>query len=225
MEFTLLAAAATGVAAIWATNRLLRHRITIAAPTDSLVGAAAVGLFIGRLASMMTAGVNPLTRPGDILIVRGGVATGFATIGAITALAWIGRHALPATLDQTAPAALAGLAGWHGGCLWRGTCLGTATDVPWAIESAGTAIGRHPVEMYAALGFVAAALVVATLMQRPWIGFGAALASAGIVRLLTEPLRLSIMGGPVRWYIAAIVVGLTIIAFSSRIPRSLPRGE
>ncbi|MEX0756593.1 MAG: prolipoprotein diacylglyceryl transferase family protein [Acidimicrobiia bacterium] len=224
MELTLLAAALTGAMSVWIANRLLRTRVSVDRPTDVLVGAAAVGLLIGRLAAMIGAGVNPVMRPADILIVRGGVSTGFAALGALGVLAWTNRDRLPMALDQLAPAALAGLAGWHGGCVWRGACLGTASELPWAITSAGTSITRHPVELYAAVGFVVAALVTARFMDRPWTGVGVGLILAGAVRLATEPLRVSITGGPVGWYVAAIVVGIGTAVVGQRLTRTRPPG-
>lgn len=224
MELTLLAAAMTGAAAVWITNRLLSDRIGIDRPTDALIGAAAVGLALGRLAAMIEAGVNPLLRPGDILIVRGGVSTVFATVGALGMLAWSFRHRLPAALDQLAPGALAGLAGWHGGCVWRGTCLGSVSDLPWAMTSTGTEITRHPVEIYAALGLLAAAVIAVRLGNRPWMATGFGLAAAGTIRAVTEPLRVSISGGPVAWYLAATVIGTLVAATGHRLTRTRPPG-
>lgn len=224
MEFTLLAAALTGAAAVWIANRLRKAEVDVDRPTDVLIGAAAVGLILGRLASMMSAGVSPLAHPGDILAVRGGVSTGFAALGALGVLAWTHRNQLPTALDELAPAALAGLAGWHGGCVWRGTCLGTVSELPWAITSPGTAVTRHPVEIYAALAFVLAAVGVARLGSRPWVATGVGLAAAGAIRLATEPMRVSITGGPVEWYAAAIVAGLAVAVLGQRLTRTRPPG-
>lgn len=224
MELTLLAAALTGALSVWVANRLLRARLSVDRPTDVLIGAAAVGLLTGRLAAMIGAGVNPILRPADILVVRGGVSTGFAALGALAVLVWSHRDRLPAALDQLAPAALGGLAGWHGGCVWRGACLGTASELPWAVASAGTPVTRHPVEIYAAIGFVAAAFVTARFMDRRWIATGVGLALAGAVRLATEPLRVSITGGPTEWYLSAIVVGVGITVFGQRLTRTRPPG-
>ncbi len=143
MEFTLLFAAATALAAMWIANRMARPDVE--KPTDLLIGAAAVGLFVGRLAAMVIDGVNPITNPGDIIIVRAGVDTGFATVGALAALAWATRAGLPRVSDLLAPAAVAGLAGWHAGCVWRDACLGTVSEpssfvLPSpAVRSGGTA--------------------------------------------------------------------------------------
>lgn len=222
MELTLLANALTAAAGVWLANRLFRP--TVDRPTDLLIGAAAVGLLVGRLAAMVGAGVNPILRPGDILVVRGGVSTGFAALGALAVLAWNQRHDMPRSLDQLAPAALVGLGGWHGGCLWRDTCLGTATELPWAITAAGSEVGRHPVELYAALLLLVAAIVAWRLPHRPWLRAGIGLGLAGAIRLATDPLRLSIVGGPTGWYLGAIVVGFGVAAFGQRLTRTRPPG-
>ena len=222
MELTLLANALTAAAFVWGANRLFRPAVDRS--TDLLIGAAAVGLLVGRLAAMIGAGVNPLVRPGDILVVRGGVSTGFAALGALVALGWTLRHDLPRSLDLLAPAALAGLAGWHGGCLWRNTCLGTAAELPWAMTAAGSDTGRHPVEVYAALALIAGAIVVRRLRARPWLATGSALAIAGAVQLVTDPMRVSIVGGPTGWYFAAVVIGTGLAVFSQRLTRTRPPG-
>ena len=222
MELTLLANASTAAGVLWLANRVWQPDVDRA--TDILLGSAAIGLAVGRLAAMIEAGVNPVLAPTDILIVRGGVDTGFATLGAIVALTWTLRDRFPVALDQLAPSALVGLAGWHGGCVWRGTCLGTATDLPWAMSAAGSDIGRHPVELYTAALLVLAAVAVRRMSSRPGSAFGLALAAAGAVRLLTDRLRLSIIGGPTIWYVAAITVGITFAAFGQRLTRTRPPG-
>ena len=215
MEFTLLAAAATGVGAMWAAARLAGDRITVVRPGDVLLSAAMTGLLTGRIAAMVQAGVNPVTSPGDLIVVRGGVDTVWASVGAGVALLWTARRRLPEATDQLAPLALVGLGGWHGGCVWRGACLGTTTDLPWAFTTPGSAVGRHPVELYTAVLLVAAAWL-ATRARRPWQATGWAVAAAGAARLVTQPLRLSITGGPVWWYVSAVVVGVAVSVLGAR---------
>jgi prolipoprotein diacylglyceryltransferase len=215
VEFTLLWAGLTGVAFAWAGTRFWSERLPDH-PTDRMVGAAAAGLLLGRLAAMIIQGTNPITNPLDILIVRGGVHTGWAVVGAVVTYLWSSKWRL-AYLDATAPAAVLGLAGWHAGCLWRGACLGTESSLPWAWAEPGSLVTRHPVELYAAIGLAAAAFLIARL---PWSLFfrsGAALAAAGLVRLATEPIRPSITGGPVGWYVAAIVIGAAAIIIGPRL--------
>ena len=76
MEFTLLFAAFFGVAGFWLMLRWEAARGNAADCAADLweigLTAAVVGVFVGRLAAMIADGVNPLTNPGDILIVRAG---------------------------------------------------------------------------------------------------------------------------------------------------------
>lgn len=221
MEFTLLWAALTAVAFGWVALRLTPARAS--GDADRLMGAAAAGLLAGRLGAMILAGVNPITNPLDIVIIRAGVDTRVAAAAALVTLLVSTRDA--GVIDRLAPVALAALAGWHGGCLWRGTCLGTASNLPWAMAQPGSAVTRHPVELYAALGLAIGALVVSRLPATPWVRTGAGLAVAGGVRFVTQPMRPSLSGGPVGWYLAALVVGLTVAGWSQlhRDPTSTPR--
>lgn len=206
MEFTLLWAALTAVGFAWLGTRIWSERLPDH-PTDRMVGAAATGLLVGRLSAMFLQGTNPVTNPADILIVRGGVHTGTATAAAIATYLWAVKWRI-AYLDATAPAALLGLAGWHAGCLWRSACLGSASNLPWAWAGNGSIITRHPVELYAATGLALAGWLVSRLPWSLLMRAGIALGSAGFVRLITEPMRPSITGGPIGWYIAAIIIGL-----------------
>jgi hypothetical protein len=125
-------------------------------------------------------------------------------------------------LDATAAAAVLGLAGWHAGCLWRNLCLGAGSDLPWAWSLPTSTITRHPVEIYAALGLIAAAFIVARLPVRTLLRTGAGLTLASFVLLLTEPLRLTIQGGLEAWYIAGIATGMVVVALGGRVGRSAP---
>lgn len=223
MEFTLLWAALTAVALTWAGLRLWPDRIPENA-FDRLLGAGGAGLVAGRLAAMVSQGINPLTSPGDMLIIRGGVLTGVAASTFVLVLYWSTR-AWGGALDALAPAVVLGLAGWHGGCLWRGACLGAQSDLPWAWALEGSAITRHPVELYAAFGLAVAAWLVSRIAWRPWLRFGVALTVVAGIRLATEPLRPSITGGPVSWYLAGILLGALAAVTGPRLssrPRSDP---
>lgn len=227
MEFTLLFAVLTAVAAIWVASRVLSSRLEqVPHPVDTLIGSASVGLFAGRIAAMVGDGVNPVTDPFQILLVRAGVDTPVAATAAVAALAWTFRRHLPVALDTLAPVALAGLAGWHGGCVWRGTCLGTVTDVPWAFALPGSTATRHPVELYAALGLAMVAILVARLPLRSWLPTGAAVTGSALMRLATEPIRPSLDGGPIWFYLVATGtgVGLMLIGPRLRTGRPTPTG-
>lgn len=218
MEFTLLAAALTGAAGAWLGLRIptIRARTEwIDKPWDALIGAAAIGVFVGRVAEMIGAGVNPITNPFDVILIRGGVDTAAASLAAITTLTWVYRSELMA-LDALAPPALVGLAGWHAGCLWTDSCLGTATGGDWGFTRAGSDVARHPTELYAAVGFLLLAVVVSRFTT-PLRATGIAIAGAGAVRAVTQPMRPSLTGGPLWAYLTAIVLGIGIAAFGARI--------
>lgn len=230
MEFTLLWAAVTGAGlALLMAN--VEKRLALI-PTDAgslgdlILGAALTGLITGRLASMFLAGTNPITHPGDILIVRSGVDTGFASLGALSFVGLTSRKNLAATIDALGPAALAGLAGWHAGCLFRGACLGTTSSLPWAVAQEGSTVTRHPTEIYAALLFVSAALFLLWWLNRAVNSGGmvgaAALGIAGAIRLATEPLRPSLGSGPIGWYLAAMMIGVIGFLIATGLRRAGP---
>lgn len=218
MEFTLLWAALTGVAGLWLGVRFWAGEDSDSL-FDNLLLSSGVGLLGGRVTAMVAQGLNPVSNIGDLIIVRGGVSTVAATVFAIGTL-YLSSGRKISVLDRAAPAALLGLAGWHLGCLWRGSCLGTASNLPWAWSEAGSDITRHPVEIYAAIGIALGTLLVSRLSMHPGIRAGTALAMAAAVRLGTEPFRLSITGGPVEWYAVGVILGLSIAAYSAARRRS-----
>ena len=137
---------------------------------------------------------------------------------AIATAAWLGRGVVWPVLDSLAASSLGGLAGWHAGCVVRDSCLGTPSDLPWALAQGGSSVTRHPVEIYAAMLLALAAAVIAVWRARgrPRLGTpaGAALTAAAGVRLITEPLRPSLGSGPAWWYIAGMIAGLAILGWS-----------
>ena len=222
MEFTLLAAAAIAGAAAyvmlwWEARHGNAARCTGNLWEIGLVSAVA-GIFIGRIVAMLIDGVNPIAHPMDVILVRSGVSTAGATVGAAAVFVLQARRSTITMADGISAAALAGLAGWHAGCLVRGTCLGTASDLPWAIAQAGSDVTRHPVGIYAALMLGAAAIGLAwwKAYRRPPAGTPAALAviAAAGTRLVLEPLQPSISGGPVWFYATGLVVGIVALVWS-----------
>jgi prolipoprotein diacylglyceryltransferase len=216
MEFTLLAAAAFALAGLYAMLWWeARHGNADRCSGNLLevsVTAAVAGIFIGRIVAMVAEGVNPFTHPADVVLVRGGVSTVGAAVGAMAVFAVLSRRELIPMADGVSAAALAGLAGWSAGCLPRSACLGTASDLPWAIAQEGSTITRHPVGLYVALLFAIAAVGIALWKAYRWPGAGipasAALTSAGVIRLTTEPIQPSLGGGPVWFYALGIVAGV-----------------
>jgi prolipoprotein diacylglyceryltransferase len=229
MEFTLLAAAAFAVVGLYAMLYWeARHGNAdrcAGSLFDTALTSAAAGVFVGRIAAMIIDGVNPITHPADIILVRAGVSTVGATLGAFAVFAWLSRRQLIPMADGISAAALAGLAGWHAGCLARDACLGTASDLPWTFAQEGSEITRHPVGLYAALLFGVAAITIALWKAYRWPGFGipasAAIAAAGAIRLVVEPMQPSISGGPTWFYALGVVIGVAGVVWFWR-RRRLP---
>jgi len=222
MEFSLLGAAAIGVFGFWIMIRWEAKRGNAAGCAvdiwDAGLVSAIAGLFIGRIVSMVQTGVNPVTEPLQIMLMRSGVSTVAVAIGTLGVFSYLARKSLIAAADGVAPAALMGLAGWYAGCLATGSCLGTESSLPWAVPLPGSEITRHPVEIYAAVAMALVSIALALWKQhgRPAPGSvaGLALLSASAIRLITEPLRISLAGGPVLLYSAGIVVGSAMVIVS-----------
>jgi prolipoprotein diacylglyceryltransferase len=222
MEFTLLAAAAIAGASAYAVLWWEARHGNAARCTGNLweIGVASVvaGIFIGRIVAMLIDGVNPFAHPMDVILVRSGVSTVGASLGALAVFGWLSRREPIAMADGISAAALAGLAGWQAGCVVRDSCLGTASDLPWAVAQAGSTVTRHPVGIYATLMLAAAAIALALwkAYRRPPAGSPAmaAVIAAATSRLALEPLQPSISGGPVWFYGVALVVGLGGLAWS-----------
>lgn len=213
MEFGLLAAAVASLAAAW----LVLRGANTASLFDVVLTAAVVGMLAGRVGAMIVAGTNPMTRPLDILIVRGGVDTVVASATALGLLAWVSRRALWATLDAVAPAVVTALSVWHAGCLAGGSCLGTPSNLPWAWEASSAGVTRHPTEIYAALGLAVLATALVVLRHRfnprPGVLAMGALLGVSVVRFATEPLRVTIGSGPWWWYATGVVAGGVLLVW------------
>ncbi len=215
MEFTLLGAVFFAIVPLYAVLYWEAKRGNAIACTRNLwdlaLSAVIAGVFVGRITAMLLDGVNPLTSPADVIIIRGGVSPVAATVAAIGTAAWLGRTELWAVLDGLAAASLAGLGGWHAGCVVRDSCLGTPSDLPWAVAQQGSNVTRHPVEIYAALLLLATAAAIAWMRSNrvgaPGTYGAAALAAASLARLATEPLRPSLDGGPTAWYLGGLIAG------------------
>lgn len=226
MEFTLLAAAL-----IAAGGTAVGVRMAPAADRSSLGGALVNGLIAGllggRVVAMIAAGVNPITSPLDLIILRGGVAPAGAALAAIGAVA-ASLRGDRRRLDLTAPAALLGLASWHASCIVRDSCLGTATGLPWGLSAAGGTVPRHPVEIYAAILLVAAALAIGRLRRPPGAAALVSVTAVAAIRAATEPLRVT-LGGTLGIYLVgftlSLILLLTLLARSSSGDGSTAEGQ
>jgi len=222
MEFTLLGSAAIGVGAFWLMLRWEAKRGNAAGCSldlwDAGLTVGVVGLLAGRLIAMAQVGINPLTDPAQIILVRSGVSTAGASVVAVAMFIFLARRSILEDADAIGPSVLVGLAGWHAGTVISGTWLGTVSGLPWAQTAPGSDITRHPVELYAAALYVIAGFGIALWKQRgrPPLGVpaGLTLTAAGAVRLATEPTRISLSGGPVWLYASAVVAGLGLAVWA-----------
>jgi phosphatidylglycerol:prolipoprotein diacylglycerol transferase len=125
-------------------------------------------------------------------------------MGAVAALFYMGRERMPwaATLDALAPPLVVGLACEQWGALLAGAGYGTETSAGWAIvytdplaeRWSGTPLGvpLHPVQAYAAVGYMVLAVLVLTRLRtsrRPGDVAGMALIGLGVVIYLSELWR------------------------------------
>lgn len=222
MEFALLGAAALGVGGFWLMLRWEAKRGNAAGCAldlwDAGLTSGAVGLVVGRLVAMAQVGINPIADPAQIILVRSGVSTAGASIAALLMFGFLARKSFLSSADAIGPSVLAGLAGWHLGALVTGTWLGTVSNLPWAQAAQGSNITRHPVELYTAALSALTAFAIATWKQRgrPPLGApaGLSLAAAGGVMLVTEPVRVSLTGGPIWLYAGAVVAGFGVAIWS-----------
>ena len=223
MEFTLLGAVAIAVLIMYGVLWFEGGRTNAADCTrdvwDALISAAVVGVVVGRLTAMISAGTNPVSHPGDILIVRAGVDTIAASVAALATYFFLTRDDPWWLADAAAPAAIAGLAGWHGGCVVRDACLGTPSDLPWAVAQAGSVVSRHPVEIYTAVLLLATAGLFLWWKRhrpRPGVIAAAGVGATAAARLITEPLRPGLGADLVWWYSIAVVAALAVLALRMR---------
>jgi phosphatidylglycerol:prolipoprotein diacylglycerol transferase len=125
-------------------------------------------------------------------------------MGAAAALFYVGRERMPwaATLDALAPPLVVGLACEQWGALLAGAGYGIETSVGWGIvytdpfaqRWSGTPLGipLHPVQAYAAVGYMLLAVLLLMLLparRQPGDIAGMALMGLGVVVYLTELWR------------------------------------
>ena len=226
MDFTLvlraLGAMVVAALVLWASRRHSPPGST--QPFSDLLGAVLVGMAAGRLSYVLAEGIDLLARPMELIFIRGGVAPVPAAIAAVGYLAWTCRSDLLRRLDHLVPAVLAGLAVWEGGCWWQGSCLGSPSDLWWAMPLQGSDLLRHPVGVYVSILLAAGA---ALLWWRPlrWEGGSAAagLGWASAVRLVTPLWSVGAWSHWTWWYLAGVVMGAVGLLATRRRFEKLPR--
>ena len=210
MDLTLLLRAVGALAAAALALWLSRRRLPpdYSQPFNDLLGAVLAGIAVGRLAYVLGEGIDVLTRPMELIFIRGGVLPVAAAAAGAGYLVWTCRSDLLGRSDHLAPAVLAGLAVWEGGCWWQGPCLGAPSGLWWAKALPGSDLTRHPVGVYAAALLMAGAV---WLLWKPLRARGATAAAglgwASAVRLVTPLWSVGAWSGWTWWYLAGLLVG------------------
>lgn len=182
---------AVSLVAMLAVPALLAHRSQLhTIPTGRLVDVAlpalALGLVVGRLAFMATAGSGSL-RIGDVVVVRAGVEFWPAVGSGVLVLALMARRRRVSPLRhlaELAPFALLASATYEALCLVRDGCFGPAS--PIGLVPSGMATRQFPVGL-----LVAAVLTsLALLLRQAWtLGPGplliTAFAGVSLVRVVS----------------------------------------
>ncbi len=147
---------------------------------DAALGPAMIGLLAGRVAAMLLEDPRSISRPTDILVLRGGVelwpavAVG-VTAGLITARR-AGRSGTRALADS-APAALVSYAAYEAACLARSGCFGPSNRI--GLTPPGLTTPVIPVGLLVAIAMVGVAIAVRRRTLHDSVG-GLALAVAGL---------------------------------------------
>jgi len=159
---------------------------------DSTMGAAVIGLLVGRLSAVAFDDPGSLTSISNLLVIRSGVEFWPGAFAAVGWLAYRARreHAsAPARLAALAPAGLVAWACYEATCLVRGGCPGPA--VSFGLRPDGLNSRVFPVGIAVAAAGILAALVVYRLHRKG--------ASPATVALTTLVVVASIRAGASIW--------------------------
>ena len=197
------------VVAIAATSRLVKpttlgeERVLDAATTPLLIG-----VFAARIVAMMLDDPTGLTRPTDVLIIRGGLEfwPGVA-VGAVVTAFVARRRAVPFVprLADMAPYALVAYAAYEGACLVREGCFGPITS--FGLRPAGITTHQVPVGVGMALAAGLVAWPVTRLRRaRPADAVLLALGGIAVIRTVAAFWLPKLGAGPTRQHVQSIVV-------------------
>jgi hypothetical protein len=180
---------------------------------DSAIGPALLGLLVGRVVAMLLEDPGSLTRPADILVLRGGVelwpAVSIGVIAGFVATRRDGRNGWAALADA-APSCLVGYAAYEGACLARSGCFGPMSKI--GLIPPGLTSAMVPVGLLVAVAVVVLAAAVRRHTLRDDFG-GVALAIGwlALVRSVASIWLPKISNGPTRQHVeSALVLVVTI---------------
>lgn len=210
---------------LWLTRRRLPPDYL--QPFNDVLCAVLTGLAVGRLAYVLGEGIDVLSHPMELIFIRGGVAPVPAAAAGSGFLAWVCRSDLLNRADHLAPAVLAGLAAWEGGCWWQGSCLGAPSGLWWSMALPGSDLTRHPVGLYAAgLQLVGAVWLAWRPLSMKGANAAVALGWASAVRLVIPLWSVEGWSRWTWWYLVGLLIGfgglLTSLLLARRLQESGP---
>lgn len=182
---------------------------------DVLTPGLLVGVLVGRVTAMLLEDPQGLTRPADILILRGGADfwPGVVAGVAVTAMmaAREGVRVAPRLADL-APYGLLAYAVYEGACVLRDGCFGPQTTL--GLYPAGVSTREFPIGIAVALVMMVLALAVRRLSSDLTVLLVSA-AGLGAVRAMAAIWLPRVGSGPTRpQVISASVAILAAVAFA-----------
>lgn len=235
------------LAALWLAERLGRKAgFTPHVVQDTAVWACIAGLIGAKVALLI---IHPPTTWREALgtLFQGGVFYGgFAgAVGMVIFLCWKRRLDAQSLGDVLAAPLALGHAFGRIGCFLAGCCFGSPCTAPWAVRYTDPEsmpmqsgilplFGLHPVQIYEALGNLAlAGMALWMLRRRRFSGqvIWTYVAAYGALRFTVEHWRGDARGmiGPFATSqavgLAAIVLGLSMLAWQARRARGAPNTE
>ncbi len=165
--FGLLVAVGLLIAYFAARRHIRQHQLDVAA-FESLFLWVILGGFVGARLLYVILNFHLYGNPIDLLKVWEGGLVSYGGIvgGVLSAWLYIRRKRLDfwAYADQIAPFIFLGWAFGRLGDFLSGQLVGTPSELPWAVQSAGD-VPRHPVQVYATILLLALFLIVLRLQR------------------------------------------------------------
>lgn len=229
IDQSLLLSVLAMVAAVAASSRVARPAtLGDRGVLDAATAPVLVGLLVGRIVAMVLDDPRGLMRPGDILIIRGGVEFWPGVLAGMAVAAVAAKRAgtdVSSRLADLAPHALVAYAVYEAFCLVRDGCFGPVASV--GLRPEGIPQRQIPIGLLVAIATVAIAWAVRRLTAAsPLRGVVLALAGVAAVRAAAATWLPRISDGPTRQQLQAVAVlgALMALAAASLLARRLRSG-
>ena len=183
---------------------------------DALTPGLLVGVLVGRVAAMLLDDPRGLTRPGDILILRGGAEFWPGVVAGIVVIAVMARRegaSVWSRLAGLAPYALLAYGTYEAACVVRDGCFGP--EAPVGFYPSGITARQFPIGLAVALLSIGLAVLVrrlsddrrALLVGTAGLGTVRAAAAIWLPRVGTGPTRQQILSAVVAVVSLAALAG------------------